>query len=1088
MNAGGRPVVWTNFMPTPHVSNFAHLTELEPALAKQGELAELLLLLDASTCVVKLRQFAELLAKRLAVRSGTWKPDESQRDRLDRLRRENLLTDEVFQVFRTLRQEGNKATHDLEGEETRARFLLRLAWQLGWWFHHTVAPQAITQDNALVYVEPTHKPTPATVEGVKKEEAQAERDAEQVLKDSPEEGSVRVPIVRAAQAASQLITLSEADTRRLIDQALRDAGWEADSETLKYSQGSRPGKGKNRAIAEWPTASGSADYVLFIGLTPVGVIEAKRKNINAYSHLDQAQRYSKHIIHLEDCTLPGGPWGEYQIPFLYSTNARPYLKQHEHLSGTWFLDARHPTNHPRPLMGWPSPEGLTHLLNNDPVAQQAVLDELPVSFSFPLRPYQKEAIKAVEQAMGEQQRSILVAMATGTGKTKTCIALIYRLLKSKRARRILFLVDRRSLGEQAAGAFNDTRMEGGQTFSSIYNLAELDGLTFDPDVVVQVATVQSLVGRLFSSSDTLPPLPTDLYDCIVVDEAHRGYLLDRNMSSDELTFRDSDDYLSKYRRVLEYFDATRIGLTATPALQTVEIFAKPVYTYSYQQAVVDGFLIDHAPPTLIKTKLSQDGIHFAKGDEIKVLDTATGVMNVVNAPDELHFDVDAFHRKVISESFNTEVCRFLAKTLPLDTGEKTLIFCVNDLHADLVVKLLKQQLKAAWGSVDNDVVAKITGTVDDPLGMIRRYKNEKMPVIAVTVDLLTTGIDVPEISNLVFLRRIRSRILYDQMLGRATRPCDKLQKTEFRVFDAVGIYRALQGITDMRPVVQKVDISFQQLLNEVRSLTGSAQEEALRQLRAKLQNRRRTMSDTAKQDFQTASGGQSIDQFLAMLASAKPAEIAGWLTHNAGLSEVLDQSQPSKGTPIVLSDHQDEFLGTETGYGANLVRPADYLDAFTTYVNTNPDGLAALTTAVTRPAELTRQDLKSLELKLRQLGYTPVTLDKAWKETTNQQGAAQIIGYIRHAALGEELKPFPERVDRALKAMLVGVHLSVQEEAWLTLLAQQTKALGVVDTEVLNDPDLMFRSKFGPLARQDTLLGGKLGDLLLTFNHEVWNA
>lgn len=1075
-------------MTTPHVSNFAHLAKLEPALAKQGELAELLSLIDASTCVVKLRQFAELLAKRLAVRSGTWKPDETQRDRLDRLRRENLLTDEVFQVFRTLRQEGNKATHDLRGDQEQAKFLLRMAWQLGWWFHHTIAPDEIPRDNPPVYVEPTHKPAPAAVEELEKEEAQAERDAEQVLKDSPEERTVKPPVVRAAQAAAQLIILSEEDTRRLIDQALRDAGWEADSEALKYSKGSRPEKGKNRAIAEWPAADGRADYVLFVGLMPVGIIEAKRKNINAYSHLDQAQRYSKHIIHLEGCTFPGGPWDEYQIPFLYSTNARPYLKQHEHLSGTWFLDIRHTTNHPRPLMGWPSPEGLTHLLNNDPVTQQAVLDELPVTFSFPLRPYQKEAIKAVEQAMGKQQRHILVAMATGTGKTKTCIALIYRLLKSGRARRILFLVDRRSLGDQAAGAFNDTRMEGNQTFSSIYNLAELDALTFASDVVVQVATVQSLVNRLFTSSDTLAPVPTDMYDCIIVDEAHRGYLLDRNLSSEELTFRDADDYLSKYRRVLDYFDATRIGLTATPALQTVEIFGKPVYTYSYQQAVVDGFLIDHAPPTLIKTKLSQDGIHFAKGDEIKVLDTATGVLNAVNAPDELHFDVDAFHKKVISESFNKEVCKFLASTLRLDTGEKTLIFCVNDLHADMVVKLMKEALADAWGSVDNDVVAKITGTVDDPLAMIRRYKNEKTPVIAVTVDLLTTGIDVPEISNLVFLRRIRSRILYDQMLGRATRPCDKLKKTEFKVFDAVGIYRALQGITDMRPVVQKVDISFQQLIDEVRSLTGSAQEEALRQLRAKLQNRRRTMSDTAKQDFQTASGGQSIDQFLAMLASAKPSEIAQWLTHNAGLTEVLDQSQPLKGTPIVLSDHQDQFLGTETGYGDHLVRPADYLNAFTDYVKTNPDDLAALTTAVTRPAELTRKDLKSLELKLRQLGYTPVTLDKAWKETTNQQGAAQIIGYIRHAALGEELKPFPERVDRALKAILASSHLNAQEQAWLNLLAQQTKALGVVDTDVLNDPDLMFRSTFGPLARQEKVLGGKLGDLLLAFNREVWTA
>ena len=194
---------------------------------------------------------------------------------------------------------------------------------------------------------------------------------------------------------------------------------------------------------------------------------------------------------------------------------------------------------------------------------------------------------------------MLLAMATGTGKTKTCIALIYRLLKAKRFRRILFLVDRSALGEQASNAFKDTRMESLQTFADIFGIKELEEQSPDSDTAVHIATVQGMVARVLNPAEDVPPPPVDQYDCIVVDECHRGYLLDRELSETELTFRSFDDYISKYRRVLDYFDAVKIGLTATPALHTTEIFGPPIFTYSYREAVIDGFLIDHEPPYTI---------------------------------------------------------------------------------------------------------------------------------------------------------------------------------------------------------------------------------------------------------------------------------------------------------------------------------------------------------------------------------------------------------------------------------------------------------------------------------------------------------
>lgn len=1074
-------------------SNFSHLSALQPALAKQGELAEKLLLLDPSTCIAKLRQFAELLAKVLALQSGLWRPEEDQHERLERLRREGLLNDEVFRVFRTLRQEGNKATHELSGDEAQAKFLLRLAWQLSWWFHHTLAPQDISPDLKPEFVEPGLA-TPSEVDAVSVQEAAAEQATQSELQQTPAQSAPKPAVVKAAQKAAQLVVLSEADTRKLIDQALRDAGWEVDTERLTYAAGTRPEKGRNLAIAEWPCAGksgqgqASADYVLFTGLTPVAVIEAKRKNKNVYTTLTQAERYSRYILHTEGLDLPGGPWGEYQIPFTFSTNGRPYLKQHEQLSGLWFRDVRHSDNLPRVLMDWYTPDGLSKLLANDPKAAHGKLEALPFQFAFPLRYYQRQAIEAVEAAMAKQQRQILVAMATGTGKTKTCIALIYRLLKAGRVSRVLFLVDRRSLGEQAAGAFKDTRMEGVENFADIYNLAELGDLKPPPETVLHVATVQSMVSRLFSPGEGQVALPIDTYDCIIVDEAHRGYLLDREMSDTELTFRDGDDYLSKYRRVLEYFDATRIGLTATPALQTVQIFGEPVYTYSYQQAVVDGFLVDHEPPTRIKTKLSEDGIHFGAGDEVHVFDAATGELSTVNAPDELHFDVDSFNRKVITESFNREVCQFLANELD-PTGEaKTLIFAANDIHADLVVQLLREALAEVWGGIDNEAVAKITGTIDDPLGLIRKYKNEKYPNIAVTVDLLTTGVDVPEISNLVFLRRVKSRILYDQMLGRATRPCERILKTHFKVYDAVGIYDALKDITDMKPVVQQVNISFEQLIREVRETTGEAQQSALKQLQAKWQRRKTRMTDGEKQDFETAAGGLKPEEFVSLLAQQSPEKVAQWLTQHGGLTEILDAKRQGTARPIVISDHEDELTGIETGYGEKHVRPDDYLEAFKSYIKDNPDHLAALTTVVTRPAELTRQELRELELTLRQRGFTPANLDVAWKHLTNQEMAARLIGYIRQAALGEQLRPFDERVDRALQKLLGSKTWTKPQESWLKALAKQTKATGLVDEAALDDPDLLFKREYGGTQRLEKLFGGELGLALHSFNQAIWEA
>ena len=471
---------------------------------------------------------------------------------------------------------------------------------------------------------------------------------------------------RATDAAKKVL-LDEAATRQIIDLQLLEAGWDADTVQLTHARGARPERGKNKAISEWPTSGQqSADYLLFAGLTPMATVEAKRQNINVAAKIPQAERYASGFQPTADSAetqaawqLAGraGPWpdgqgGHFQVPFVYSSNGRAQVKQLAELSGTWFRDAREPSNTARPLPSFHSPQGLLDQLTRSREAAQAQLQQEGFGY-LRLRDYQNAAVAAVETALAEGRTTCLLAMATGTGKTRTVIGLMYRLLKAERFRRILFLVDRSALGTQAQEAFDEAPLEQNQPLSKIYNVAQLGDMAAEAETRVQVATVQAMVKRVFGS-DTPPPV--DAYDCIIVDEAHRGYALDQEMTEGELAVRDHAQYQSTYRRVLDYFDAVRVGLTATPARHTSEIFGRPVYTYSYREAVADDWLIDHEPPIRYETLLSRHGIHFARGEKVETLNMATGEVETAELDDEIDFQVDSFNKRVINDDFNRVIC------------------------------------------------------------------------------------------------------------------------------------------------------------------------------------------------------------------------------------------------------------------------------------------------------------------------------------------------------------------------------------------------------------------------------------------------
>lgn len=1116
-------------------TNFAHLDQHDAQLLRLGMLAEKYFAEDPNTSLLKLRQLAELLAQLVAAKTGQLVAlEESQYDLLRRLQDSGILPREIAQLFGEVRRTGNAASHALEGDHRGALSAMKLTWQLSLWFHRTFkdasfksgpfippAPPADESEElraemarlstVLEEYQATHhetaeqlEATQAKLRAAKSEQAfweqmaaEAEqakvalekRLAEQQAAAVAQPKSTLVQFVTAANTAASVVQLDEADTRKLIDQQLRQAGWEVDSQAIKYNKGTRPAKGRNLAIAEWPTESGPADYVLFAGLMPIAVVEAKRKNVDVSGSLQQAKRYSRTFTPSQETLLHEENWGEgaatYRVPFAFSSNGRPFLRQLSTRSGIWFCDLRRTDNLGHVLDGWYTPEGLSTLLKLDEAKAHKDLANAPFNYGFPLRPYQQDAIRAAESAIEAGQREMLLAMATGTGKTKTCIALIYRLLKAKRFRRILFLVDRSALGEQAANAFKDTRMENLQTFADTFGIKELEEQAPDSDTAVHIATIQGMVQRLLYAADDAAPPAVDQYDCIVVDECHRGYLLDRELSDTEMTFRGYEDYISKYSRVLDYFDAFKIGLTATPALHTTQIFGAPIYTYSYREAVIDGFLVDYEPPVQIKTELSTNGIAWKIGEEVKVYDARRNQIELFNAPDEIKLEVEDFNRKVITEPFNRVVCEYLAQELDPASRRKTLIFCVTDAHADMVVDLLKKAFTAQYGSVEDDAVIKITGAADKPLQLIRRYKNERNPNVAVTVDLLTTGIDVPEICNIVFLRRVNSRILFDQMLGRATRLCDEIEKETFRVFDAVQVFEAIGDMTAMQPVVVNPKITFTQLTQEMVSVGDEAARQLIRdQLLAKLQSKKRHLSEKSARDFETKAG-MTPDEFIKKIKAMSINDVAAWFTQNPDLGEILDRKGDGSALPMFISEHEDKFHSAERGYG-QAKKPADYLKEFTAFIHSHSNDIPALMTVLTRPRELTRKQLRELVLALDKAGFTETNLATAWREMTNQDIAARIVGYIRQAAIGDALVPYNERVDHALQKLLASHSWTGPQRDWLKKIAAQTKANLLVDHAALDDPDLIFKREGGGFTRLDKIFNGQLQQVLETFNESIW--
>jgi type I restriction enzyme R subunit len=506
---------------------------------------------------------------------------------------------------------------------------------------------------------------------------------------------------------------SEKITRKdRIDPLLEAAGWTA----IQFRQGMNLAACDRVALEEYPTSHGPADYALCLGGKILAVIEAKKISLGPQNVLTQAERYATGI--------KGSRFNfsGFRVPFLYSTNGVVI----------WYHDVRNPLNRSRQISKFHTPNALLERLGeNFEAACQRLLDW---DNAHPMiRPYQAEANAAIEKSIGDRKRQMLIAMATGTGKTYVMVNQIYRLMEIKVAKRILFLVDRRALAAQAVKAFASFEVKPGLKFDKDFEVysqrffredfEEED--RFDPKVIptnylldpkpglafVYVCTIQRMTINLFGRNAVFGredepidedadqmDIPVHAFDLIIADECHRGYTAAEQ---------------SVWRKTLDYFDAIKIGLTATPAAHTMAYFQEIVYRYEYARAVREGYLVDYDAIAL-DSDVRMNGIFLQAGEQVGVIDASTGAQTFDNLEDERQFDTADVERRITSPDSNKKILLEVRKYAEehekkFSRFPKTLIFAVNDLphmsHADQLVDLARD----IFGKGDS-FVQKISGT------------------------------------------------------------------------------------------------------------------------------------------------------------------------------------------------------------------------------------------------------------------------------------------------------------------------------------------------------------------------------------------
>ena len=759
------------------------------ALADLGGFSEQYSPTDPVSAVVKLRSFAEVTVGWIYEHLKLPKPLQATFN--------DLLVNDAFQSiaprvvltkFHAIRKEGNKAAHGEAVDHQTSRWLLKESFDLGCWLFLSYGGGS--KNEIPTFVEPEKKTpsafTPAMkrayLEKIASQEAQMQqllaelesvRAKAQLAEGTIEELQARQQAMLAGNRAADVLCFDEATTRRLIiDAALGEAGWNVG----KNNQNTDDVR-QEVEIAHQPTASekGYADYVLYgADGKPLAVIEAKKSAVDPESGRTQAKIYAD------------GLEKQYGIrPFIYYTNGfETYF---------WNDSAQEP---PRRVYGFHSKDSLEY--SRYQLSERQPRSKIAPNGEIVNRLYQFVAIKKIIERFNEKKRKALLVQATGTGKTRVAVGLSDASINAKWARRILFLCDRRELRKQAGNAFKEF-------------------LPSEPRVNVSADTAKDRDKRIYLS--TYPAMmkcfhnfDVGFFDLIIADESHRSIY-------------------NRYRDIFEYFDAYQVGLTATPVKfvlrDTYKMFdcevGDPTFNYDYREAVSQSYLVPFEVETHT-TAFLRDGIKYSKmtPEQKEQLEAEGGDPNLVE------HDPEQIDRVVFNKDTNRLILRNLMEHGIRDSSNsrvgKTIIFARNHNHAVLLQNLFETEMYPQFGGT-------FCRTIDhyDPRAeeLIDEFKDPKSDLtIAISVDMLDTGIDVPEVVNLVFAKPVYSYAKFWQMIGRGTRLCQGLfgpgkDKSRFLIFDHWGNFERFdENYQEAQPTQSKS--LMQQVFEERLRLAESA--------------------------------------------------------------------------------------------------------------------------------------------------------------------------------------------------------------------------------------------------------------------------
>lgn len=920
----------------------------------------------------------------------------------------------------------------------------------------------------------------------------------------------------------------EAKARQLIDVKLAQAGWIIqDMKQLNLSAG------VGVAVREYPTDSGPADYVLFVNRQAVGVIEAKKddagENITATER--QTERYATANL----------KWRKDSTPLRFLFEATGQIVR--------FTDNADPAPRSREIFHFFKPETLATWLAQPDTLRRRLAEQMPALPERNLRDCQISAVTGLEKSLALNKPRALVHMATGAGKTFTAITSVYRLLKFGGAKRILFLVDTRNLGKQAHQEFMAyTPPDDGRKFTELYNVQRLASPTIDPHSQVCISTIQRMYSILSgepiddSAEDVSlnelqqttkqekfvrynPAVPVESFDFIVIDECHRSIY-------------------NLWKQVLDYFDASLIGLTATPDKRTFGFFNENIVAeYTYEQSVADGVNVGYDVYT-IETEVTKKGSELKAKEWVNHRDRQTRKKRWSETEEDTTYTGKELDRSVVNPSQIRQVIQAMKKAVETQIfptrkeTPKTLIFAKTDSHADDIIQIVRE----VYGQ-GNAFCRKVTYSEKDAEGVLSSFRNDYNPRVAVTVDMIATGTDVKPLEVLLFMRDVRSKGYYEQMKGRGVRSLDgdslkrvsnsaDSAKTRFVLIDAVGVEKSLK--TESRPLEKKPGVPLKDLLQGV--ALGHRDDDTVLSLANRLVRLDKQLDDKAKARIMKASGGIPMaDLGKGLINALNPDAIveAALATAQAkGITRTEDTLLPSEieaaraervaaacapfDQPALreeiesarrereqIIDHINLDQVTFSGFSEQAEAQAKALiQSFADYLKQHKDEIAALDFFYQQPYQRRALTFDMIEDLHEHLGKPPLmlTTERLWsayarvqatqvKSAERKRQLTDLVSLVRYAlGLDGELKPFADEVDRRFQAWIFrhnaqrGTAFTPEQTEWLRLMKEHIASSCAISRDDFDYAELADK---GGLQKAWSLFGKELDGLMSEMNVEL---